>query len=137
MFVFRFYIKVRLYSIWLSLADISLNRMPSRLLHNVVNGKISFFFMAERYPIVYMQLLLSRFSHVWLFVTPWMIAHQAPLSIGFSRQDHWSGLPFPPPGDLPPKDQTHISYVSWVASRFLTTSAIWEAPLRKYVYEIT
>ena len=34
-------------------------------------------------------------------VTPWTIAHQAPLSMGFSRQEYWSGLPFPSPGDLP------------------------------------
>ena len=37
----------------------------------------------------------------WLFATPWTVAHQAPLSAKFSRQEHWSGLPFPPPGDLP------------------------------------
>ena len=37
-------------------------------------------------------------SHVWLFVTPWTVAHQAPLSVGFSRQEYWSGLPFPSPG---------------------------------------
>ena len=35
------------------------------------------------------------------FVTPWVVAHQAPLSTGFSQQEYWSGLPFPPPGDLP------------------------------------
>ena len=46
-------------------------------------------------------LLLSRFTRVQLFVTPWTIAHQAPLSTGFSRQEYWSGLPCPPPGDLP------------------------------------
>jgi len=40
-------------------------------------------------------------SHVRLFVTPWTVAHQAPLSMGFSRQEYWSGLPFPSPGDLP------------------------------------
>ena len=40
-------------------------------------------------------------SRVQLFATPWTVAHQAPLSVGFSRQDYWSGLPFPPPGDLP------------------------------------
>ena len=34
-------------------------------------------------------------------MTPWTVAHQAPLSMGFSRQEYWSGLPFPPPGDLP------------------------------------
>ena len=36
-----------------------------------------------------------------LFVTPWTIAHQAPLSLGFSRQEYWNGLPFLPPRDLP------------------------------------
>ena len=40
-------------------------------------------------------------SHVQLFVTPWTVAHQAPLPMGFSRQEYWSGLPCPPPGDLP------------------------------------
>ena len=40
-------------------------------------------------------------SHVQLFVTPWAVAHQAPLSMEFSRQEYWSGLPFPFPGDLP------------------------------------
>ena len=40
-------------------------------------------------------------SHVRLFETPWTIACQAPLSMGFSRQETWSALPFPPPGDLP------------------------------------
>ena len=41
--------------------------------------------------------VLSCFSHVCLFVTPWTVAHQAPLSMGFSRQEYWSGLPFPSP----------------------------------------
>ena len=40
-------------------------------------------------------------SCVHLFEIPWTVAHQAPLSMGFSRQEYWSGLPFPPPGDLP------------------------------------
>ena len=42
-------------------------------------------------------LLLSHFGRVWLCATPWTAAHQAPLSLGFSRQEHWSGLPFPSP----------------------------------------
>ena len=46
-------------------------------------------------------LLLSRFSHVRLCATPYMAVYQAPLSLGFSRQERWSGLPFPSPGDLP------------------------------------
>ena len=44
--------------------------------------------------------VLSHFSHVRLFLTPWTVALQAPLSMGFSRQEYWSGLPFTPPGDL-------------------------------------
>ena len=45
--------------------------------------------------------MLSCFICVWLFATPWTVAHQAPLSMGFSRQEYWSGLPYPSPGDLP------------------------------------
>ena len=44
--------------------------------------------------------VLSRCSHTWLFVTLWAIAHQAPLSKGFSKQEYWSGFSCPPPGDL-------------------------------------
>ena len=44
--------------------------------------------------------VLSCFSHVWLCATLWMISCQAPLSMGFSRQGYWSGLPFPTPGNL-------------------------------------
>ena len=40
-------------------------------------------------------------ARVWFFVIPWTVAHQAPLSMEFSRQEYWSGLPFPSPGDLP------------------------------------
>ena len=45
--------------------------------------------------------MLSHFSHVRLFATPWTVAHQAPLTIGFSRQEYWSGFPCPPPEYLP------------------------------------
>ena len=45
--------------------------------------------------------MLSHFSHVQLFETLWTVAHQASLSMGFARQEHWSGLPFPSPGDRP------------------------------------
>ena len=45
--------------------------------------------------------VLRHVSRVWLFATPWTIFHQAPLSMGFSRQEYWRGSPCPPPGDLP------------------------------------
>ena len=44
---------------------------------------------------------VKSFSHVQLFGTPWTVAYQAPPSMEFSRQEYWSGLPFPSPGDLP------------------------------------
>ena len=44
---------------------------------------------------------MKSLSRVRLFVTPWTVAHQAPPSMEFSRQEYWNGLPFPAPGDLP------------------------------------
>ena len=46
-------------------------------------------------------VVVKSLSRVRLFATPWTVAYQAPLSMGFSRQEYWSGLPFPSPGDLP------------------------------------
>ena len=67
--------------------------------------------------------MLSRFSHVQLFVTPWTVTHQAPLSMGFSRQVYWIGLPFPSPGDLPNPGVEPASLISLaLAGRFFTTS---------------
>ena len=79
-------------------------------------------------------LLLSHLSGVWIFVTPWTVAHQAPLSMGFSRQEYWSGLPFPPPGHLPNPGIEPMSLMSpALAGRFFTTSAIWEARIKANV----
>ena len=47
------------------------------------------------------KVKVKSLSHVRLFATPWTVALQAPLFMGFSRQEYWSGLPFPSPGDLP------------------------------------
>ena len=72
--------------------------------------------------------MLSQFSHVRLSVTLWTEARQAPLSMGFSRQEHWSGLPCPPPRDLPDPGIEPASLMSpELAGRFFTTSATWEA----------
>ena len=70
-------------------------------------------------------------SYVQLFATPWIVAHQAPLSMEFSRQKHCSGLPFPPPGDLPDPGIDPKSPVSpALAGGFFATSTTWEAPRR-------
>ena len=51
--------------------------------------------------LVILRVKVKLLRCVRLFVTPWAVAYQAPLSVGFSRQEYWSGLPFPSPGDLP------------------------------------
>ena len=72
-------------------------------------------------------LHVSHFSRVWLFVTLWTAAHQAPLSMGFSKQEHWSGLPFPPPGGLPdPGIKPTALRSPALAGGFFTTSTTWE-----------
>ena len=72
--------------------------------------------------------MLSRFSHVQLFATLWTVACQAPLSMGLSRQEYWSGLPCPPPRDLSDLGIEPMSLMSLaLAGRFFTTSATWEA----------
>ena len=67
-------------------------------------------------------------SCVPLFKTPWTITHQAPLSMGFSKQEYWSGLPFPTPGNLPDLGIEPTSLTSpALAGKFFTTNATWEA----------
>ena len=73
--------------------------------------------------------VLSGFSHVWFFETLWTVTPQAPLSMGFSRQEYWSGLPCPPPGDLPdPRIQPESLMSSALAGGFFTTRTTLAAP---------
>ena len=72
--------------------------------------------------------MLSCQNGVQLFTTLWTVAHQAPLSMGFSRQEHWSGLPGSPPGDLSNPGIKPTSLMSpALAAGFFTTNATWEA----------
>ena len=73
-------------------------------------------------PLGRMSMLCYVLSHIWLFVTPWTTACQAPLSMGFSRQEYWSGLSFPPPGDLP-NTGTEAESPEWSLYHCIT----WEA----------
>ena len=76
--------------------------------------------------------MLSCLSRVWLIATLWTVARQAPLSKGFSSQEDWSGLPCPPPGDLPNPGIKAKSLMSpALAGTFFTTNATWEAPLKR------
>ena len=75
-----------------------------------------------------MWCVMNCFSHVWLFAIPWTIACQAPLSMGFSRQEYWSGLPCLPPGGLPNPGIEPGSLISCaLASGFFTTSTMLTA----------
>ena len=70
------------------------------------------------------KVKVKSLSRVRFFVTPWTVAHQAPPSMGFSRQEYWSGLPFPSPGDLPDPGIKPTSPVSpALAGEFLATVA--------------
>ena len=78
--------------------------------------------------------MLICFSRVWLFVTLWTTAHQAFLSMGFFRQEYWSGLPCPPPREcwtLFPMEGLNpcLFMAPALAGRFFTTSATWKAQL--------
>ena len=71
--------------------------------------------------------MLGCFSHVQLFVTLWTVACQAPPSMGFSRQEYWSGFPYPPLGDLSNSEIEPTSLLSpALAGGFFTTSATWK-----------
>ena len=73
--------------------------------------------------------MLNHFSYVLFFAILWTIACQGPLSMGFSRQECWSGLPRPPPADLPnPVSEPMSLLTPALVGRFFTTSAAWEAP---------
>ena len=102
------------FSIWL----ISLGKISSKSIHVVTSGKILFFLWLSNIPLyvcttssLSIHLLMDTYvasiswslSCVWLFVTcsPWTVSHQAPVPMGFSRQEYWSGLLFPSPTDLP------------------------------------
>ena len=71
-----------------------------------------------------LKLKVESLSRVQLLATPWTVTHQAPPSMGFSRQEYWRGLPFPSPGDLPNP---------LIAGRFHTISTIREAP-KYFIY---
>ena len=131
--------------------------LPSSSVHGILHARIL------------VKVKVKSLSCVWLFATPWTVAHQDPPSMGFSRQEYWSGLPFPSPGDLPDpgieprspaleaddltseppgpvssrilewlavstsrrstqlRDQTCISYISWIGRQSLLPSNTWEA----------
>ena len=84
-------------------------------------------------PLLQIKLLRHRIASAWCmraqlcltFATPWAVAHQAPPSVGYPRQEYWNGLPFPSPGDLP--DLGIKLTCLTLAGGFFTTYTMWEA----------
>ena len=77
------------------------------------------------------KVKVKSLSHVWLFVTPWTVAYQAPLSMGFSRQEYWSGLPFPSPEQRKPK--TKWKNILQTGKNYLQTMLPIRHPYPKYM----
>ena len=77
-------------------------------------------------------LHVQSLSHVWLFVTPWSVTHQAPLSMETFRQEYWSGSPCPPPGDLadPRTELLCLLDCRWI----LSLLSHWGSPFTKHTY---
>ena len=88
---------------------------------------ICVFLMIVCWASFHVLLVLSCFNCAQLFETPWTVDHQTPLSMEFSRQEYWSELPCPPPGDLPEPEIKPMSLTSpALASGSFTTSTTWE-----------
>ena len=96
----------------------------------IFNNKIRAFFLVSSESVA-LCVCPCMLSYDQLFATPWTVAHQAPLCMGFSRQEYWSRLPCLPPGDLPKPGMEPESPA--LAGRFVTTSAAWETKNAGYL----
>ena len=76
-----------------------------------------------------MSIEVKSLSRVRLFVTPWTVTYQAPWSMGFSRQEYWSRLPFPSPGDLPDLGIEPMSPVSLALQAYYLSTESLGLPL--------
>ena len=128
------------------MTDKNLSHLPpvqtvmDSLVKNGINFKVYDHVRVEptdtRYSFIVAKFTLSGSQYISVLIKicprPNCIALQAPLSMGFSRQEYWSGLPCPPPGDLPDLGTIEPASLpsSALAGRFLTTSATWEAHVR-------
>ena len=108
-FIFIFYVLFGLFyyfifQITYSSLSLSLQLIPSSIFCDLSIELFIFdwvFFIFSSSLLKCSIMVMKSLRHVRLFVTPWTVAHQAPPSMEFSRQEYWSGLPFPSPGDLP------------------------------------
>ena len=121
-----------------------LTQTPPKL-HSLWDGMLGFGSLGTEVKYAKEDLFLSMeregcccsvLSRVWLYATPWTVDRQAPLSLGFSRQEYWSGLPFPPPGDLPDPGIKPTSLVpSALAGRFFATEPLGKTGGRRAIIQ--
>ena len=96
-----------------------------RLLSIPLNGNTKFLTSSHVLNACVFACMLSGFNHARLFAAPWTVAHQAPLSMGSSRQEYWSGLPCFPPGDLTnPWMLEVLNFLNCVASSVLKNTCL-------------
>ena len=109
--------------------------MPSSGIAGSYGSSISVFFLKKIYHSYKQYVHACVLSQVQLFATLWTADHQAPLSMGFSRQKYWSGLPFPPPGDLPHPGIEPKSPVSAALTGRVFTPVLPEKLFKQYKLE--
>ena len=114
-----------LQSFLLYFTRVEIIRIHTKCIHKMMSvsfNSIQYWTKIKEFFKTSFQCVLSRFSPVRPFGTLW--THQAPLSMGFSRQGYWSGLPCPPPGDLPTQGSNQcLLCLPALAGRFFTTNA--------------
>ena len=94
-----------------------------------VYGWVPLLITCNYHSIVHLLCVCAKVLQLCLCATPWIGVHQAALSMRFSRQEYWSGLPYPSPGDLlDPGIKAESLRTLALTNRFFTTSATWEAP---------
>ena len=107
-----------LHLLYLQVCSLSVVQAPGCMLETLVQTVLQISYYTG-FP-AYNSACMRVFSRVWLFETPWTVACQAPLSLEFSRQGYWSGLPFPPPGDLPKLGiNSRVSCISCIGRQIL------------------
>ena len=105
--------------------NISIPNSEAQILYKLRDPHAKNYIDKSQWQKVLKVVCMCMLSHVWLFATSWTIAHQAPLSMRFPRQEYQSGLTFPPTGDLPyPRIQ--LFCISCIGSRIPCTSTTWE-----------
>ena len=81
------------------------------------------------FGILVVKVKVKLLSHIWLFATPWTVAYHVPPSMGFSRQEYWSGLPSPSPGDLPNPGSLYL-----ITMTILMPIMIHNLPFLKFIF---